>query len=173
MSRIVFICQGNICRSPFAERYAALLVTRAGATLAVESAGFDALDGYPMEATMAAELRARGGSARGFRARSLESPMLEDADLILTMTLRQRHMVRSGWPHFQDRTHTLGLVGRVAPQIGPTVGPAHLAEILVERLDRLTTDDDVPDPMLRGPVVAAEVAGLIAARVEAVIASVL
>lgn len=173
MGRILFICQGNICRSPFAERYAVAQALRLGGQIAVESAGFDAMDGYPMHPQLIPELEARGGSARGFRARSLESPMLDDADLILTMTLRQRHMVRSGWPHWQDRTHTLGLAGRVAPEIGRTLGPAQLAEVLVERLDKLSADDDVPDPMLRGPVVAAEVAGLIAARVDAVLDCVL
>lgn len=173
MGRVLFLCSGNIVRSPFAERYAALLVRRRGGTLAVESAGYQALDGYPMEALMASELQARGGSAGGFRSRSLETPMLEHADLVLTMTLRQRHLIRSGWPFSQDRVHTLGLAGRVADQIGTVLGPTHLAEVLTGRLDRLTTDDDIPDPYHRGPVVAAEVADLIAARVAGVVAAVL
>ena len=173
MGRILFVCSGNIIRSPFAERYAALLVQRRGGELAVESAGHQALDGHPMEAFMAAELQARGGTASGFRSRSLEAFMLDDADLVLTMTLRQRHLIRSGWPYCQDRVHTLGLAGRVAGQVGTVLGPGHLAAVLTERLDRLSTDDDIPDPYLRGPAVAAEVADLLAARVSALVDAVL
>ena len=173
MGRILFVCSGNIVRSPFAERYAALLVQRRGAELAVESAGHQALDGYPMEPLMAAELEARGGTASGFRSRSMETFMLDDADLVLAMTLRQRHLIRSGWLFCQDRVHTLGLAGRVAEQVGTVLGPAHLAEVLTERLDKLTTDDDITDPYHRGPTVAAEVADVLALRVGAVLASVL
>lgn len=172
MGRILFVDAGNICRSPFAERFAALQAHRHGGDLAVESAGFQALDGYPMDALMARELEARGGSASGFRARSLESFMLE-ADLVLTMTLRQRHFIRSGWPYSDDRVHTLGLAGRVAEQIGAVTGPAHLAEVLTERLDPLWPEDDVPDPYHRGPKLAAEVAGRLAGHVSAVVASIL
>lgn len=170
---VLFVCAGNICRSPFAERYAATVAQRAGSSLAFASAGFEALDGYPMDLTMAAELSARGGSSAGFRARSLDGLMLEDAGLVLTMTLRQRHLIRSGFPHFQDKVHTLGLAGRVAPAIGPVLGSDQLASVLVERLDKLTTTDDVTDPYRLGQVVAAEVATRIAAHVDAVLADLL
>lgn len=167
VSSLLFVCAGNVCRSPFAERYAA--VAAPGTSVVFGSAGFEALEGYGMDAAMAAELVARGGSASGFRARALDPAMMADADLVLTMTLRQRHLLRSGFPHYQDRVHTLGLAGRVAPQIGAVMGPAQLGEVMVERLDTLRSADDIPDPHLRGPAVASQVAALIAGHVDAVL----
>lgn len=169
MSSVLFICSGNICRSPFAERYAAAQAVRRGSGLTFASAGFEALEGYPMDPVMAEQLRTRGGVDGGFRARALDVGMLEDAELVLTMTLRQRHLLRSGFPYYQDKVHTLGLVARVAPAIGAVPDPAALAEAVGDRLDKLVAADDLADPYRLGPAAAAQVADRIAGQVEALL----
>ena len=50
---MLFVCTGNVCRSPMAEY---LLRAEAGAALAVTSAGMQALIGEPMDPPSAAVL---------------------------------------------------------------------------------------------------------------------
>jgi protein-tyrosine phosphatase len=60
---ILFVCTGNICRSPSAER----LATAAGAS--ASSAGTRAVIGHPMHPESARVLRDLGGDPDGFVAR--------------------------------------------------------------------------------------------------------
>jgi protein-tyrosine phosphatase len=71
---VLFVCFGNVCRSPLAER---LLRWRLAEQLddlsehvEVTSAGVCAVVGRPMDAKAAAELARLGGGADGFVARS-------------------------------------------------------------------------------------------------------
>ncbi len=105
---VLFVCTGNICRSPTAER-----LTRAFADehdlreVTASSAGTRAVVGYGMEPTAAEVLRAMGGDPTGFRARQLSPAIVDDADLILAMTTRHRDRVMSESPRAMRRTFTL------------------------------------------------------------------
>jgi len=79
--RILFVCTGNTCRSPFAES-----VAKAEGHTAVESAGLSAYAGDqpPEEAIVVAnEL---GYDLSSHRARPLTEEMLERADVVVGMT---------------------------------------------------------------------------------------
>src|SRR5688500_16845956 len=59
---VLVVCEGNLCRSPLAER---LLTSRlAGGEVRVASAGVHAVVGAPMDASAAAELTRLGLAAR-------------------------------------------------------------------------------------------------------------
>ena len=78
--RVLFVCTGNICRSPFAEA-----VARAEG-LDAESAGLEAYGGNeptPDAITVAREL---GYDLSSHRARRLTEEMLERADVVVGMT---------------------------------------------------------------------------------------
>jgi protein-tyrosine phosphatase len=75
--RLVFVCKGNICRSPFAE-YAA----RAAAIPAV-SAGLAADAGKPADAAAVKAAARRGIDLQPHRSRHLESVELGAGDLVL------------------------------------------------------------------------------------------
>jgi protein-tyrosine-phosphatase len=78
--RVLFVCTGNICRSPFAEAVA----RRAG--LDVESAGLSAYEGAGPTDDALAVARELGYDLSSHRARPLTKEMLERADLVVGMT---------------------------------------------------------------------------------------
>ncbi|MFJ4166426.1 hypothetical protein ACIPY5_12810 [Microbacterium sp. NPDC089698] len=88
---VLTVCTGNICRSPLAE---SLLRARlAELDLRVHSAGTQALTGHGMTEPaqrIAAQHGAAAAVTAAHRARLLTEPLLDDADLILTMTAEQR-----------------------------------------------------------------------------------
>jgi len=84
---VLIVCIGNICRSPTAEYL--LRARLAGRTLNVASAGLQAMDGHPMEATALELLMQRGIDASAHRARRVSADMLREADLVLAMEQRQ------------------------------------------------------------------------------------
>jgi len=145
---VLFVCTGNICRSPTAERLTrAFAETHGLSELTASSAGTRAVVGYGMEPTAAEVLRAMGGDPKGFRARQLCPAIVDDADLILTMTTRHRDRVLSESPRAMRRTFTLLEAGRLL-----TV-PAE-ADTLVQRLAlsrgqqaRGERTDDIADPI--------------------------
>src|SRR5690349_18837538 len=91
-ARILTVCTGNICRSPFLERALQAELDRSWGPGAVEvsSGGTGALAGHPMEPQARALLEANGYAADGFLARHLTSPLVADADLVLTATRAHR-----------------------------------------------------------------------------------
>jgi protein-tyrosine-phosphatase len=78
--RILFVCTGNICRSPFAEAVAR------GAGLDVESAGLAAYEGAEPTDDAVAVARELGYDLSSHRARPVTEEMLERADVVVGMT---------------------------------------------------------------------------------------
>ena len=109
-ARILVVCTGNICRSPFIERLLQheLDQRRSGSELGVvvRSAGTAALVGSPMEAQAAAQLVARGGDASGLTARQLTPGLIAESDLVLTATRAHRGKVALMCPKVLRRVFT-------------------------------------------------------------------
>jgi len=95
---ILFVCQGNICRSPFAEHLAArLLAASGGPEVRCVSAGLRvSAERRPPDAAVAAA-RTFGIALEGHRARQLTDAMVDEHDLVVVteaahlIALRQRH----------------------------------------------------------------------------------
>jgi protein-tyrosine phosphatase len=174
--RLLFVCTGNICRSPLAERLASAWAEKSlgpsAATVHIRSAGTEALDGRPMEARSAAALVALGGDPTGFSARTVTAAMVDDADLILTMTRRQRRQVLTRAPRALRRTFTLPEAAdllRTADLRGVVELPLHqrawelAARLNAGRVRRRGVEaDDVFDPIGQSGGVHRQVA----ARIE-------
>lgn len=111
--RILFVCTGNMCRSPLAERLArarlaAAVEGRAEAVaVEVESAGTHGVTGAPVHPDTAEILRELGGDPEGFTARALTKEMVGAADLILTATRAHRDFVAATRPGAAARTFTI------------------------------------------------------------------
>jgi len=93
MVRILFVCMGNICRSPTAEAVFRHLVAREAADLQIEidSAGtHDYHVGHAPDRRAQAAARRRGIDLSGQRARVIEDVDFERFDLILTMDEQNR-----------------------------------------------------------------------------------
>ena len=83
--KVLFVCTGNICRSPLAEAVARRVAERRGLDVEVASAGTDAWDGSG--ATEEAMLVAREHELdlAGFAARRLTPELAAEADVVLAM----------------------------------------------------------------------------------------
>ncbi|MBO0679011.1 low molecular weight phosphatase family protein [Mycolicibacterium sp. S2-37] len=160
---VLFVCTGNICRSPTAERLAAAC----GAQLGIEdfttsSAGTRAVIGHPIHHEAALVLEQLGGDASGFAARHLSPRIAAGADLILTMTKAHRDAVLELAPQMLHRSFTL----REAAHLITTCGAMSLADLSALR-SQLDPDDvmDIPDPIGQSPdvfaLVGSEIAGLL------------
>ncbi len=79
--RVLFVCTGNICRSPFAEA-----VARSEGHVDAESAGLAAYEGAGPTADALAVARELGYDLSSHRARPLTKEMLERADIAVGMT---------------------------------------------------------------------------------------
>ncbi|WP_446666168.1 arsenate reductase/protein-tyrosine-phosphatase family protein [Flexivirga sp. B27] len=167
MSHLVFVCTGNICRSPFAERYAGLVADRSGVTgWTFASAGAGAMVGSAMEPTMAGELQALGGDPSGFRAQSLTREIITSADLIVAMETFHRSVVLDDFPNLVRRTFTLGQLARIAGDYPAEVHGSELLEQIGAFRQRARDEDDITDPYRRGPELAHRVAGQISGLLD-------
>lgn len=83
---ILFVCLGNICRSPAAEAVLRAKAARAGLMVEVDSAGTgDWHVGEPPHPPMIAAAKARGYRLEALRARQLSVSDFARFDMILTM----------------------------------------------------------------------------------------
>jgi protein-tyrosine phosphatase len=149
---VLFVCVGNVCRSPLAER---LLRARLDSTLgaearelvAVESAGTRAPVGRPMDALAAAELERLGGDPDGSAARQFTEQVGQNADLVLTATKELRSRVLEDVPAALRRTFTIREFATLA-EAASAVSPKTLVrEAVGRRSDTHIEDHDLEDPI--------------------------
>ncbi|NHC15342.1 arsenate-mycothiol transferase ArsC [Motilibacter deserti] len=153
--RVLFVCTGNICRSPAAAALAESLSD--GAVLAT-SAGTAPVTGAEVHPFTLAALQRRGVHFAGPAGRPITRRLVESADLVLGMTRGHRaHAVRT-YPPVLRRAFTLRELSRlVARAEAPTEAGAREWALDVGRWRGLAADgdDDVMDP-IRGPAQAHE-----------------
>ncbi len=102
--RVIVICFGNICRSPFAGE---LLAARRP-DLEVRSAGLEARDGKPAEAGAQRVAQRHGIDLSRHGAHRLREEDVAWADVILAMEGYQCDEVRARWPGYDTQVVLLG-----------------------------------------------------------------
>jgi len=133
---ILFVCTGNICRSPTAEGVLRSLCKEAAIELRIESAGIgDWHIGQPPDERSQHHARTRGYDLSAQRARQVRLEDFDTFDMILAM----------------DRGHL-----RALQKLAPAHHHAKI-RLFVEGLD-------VPDPYERGPDGFEEVLDLVEAQ---------
>jgi protein-tyrosine phosphatase len=128
---VLFVCTGNICRSPSAEAVFRKLATEAGRgdTILADSAGTHGYHiGDPPDPRSQAAAAKRGYDLSGLRARSFEYADFQRFDLILAM----------------DRDHH-SILSRMAQP-----SAAHKLKLMMSYARRFD-EDEVPDPYYGGP----------------------
>lgn len=103
---ILFVCVGNICRSPTAEYMLRALV--AGRGIEVSSAGLGALVDHAVDATAQQLLLEHGLDGTGHRARQISRSILSQADLVLTMERKHVRRITEIAPEASGKTFLLG-----------------------------------------------------------------
>lgn len=84
ISSILFVCTGNICRSPAAEAFLKSLVP-GELNISIISAGTHAKDGFSATENMVAVCLENGINLKKHTARRLTAEMIAEADLIFAM----------------------------------------------------------------------------------------
>jgi protein-tyrosine phosphatase len=185
--RLLYVCTGNICRSPFAEILTRhLLVERLGAGAAgfeVSSAGVGAVVGAPMHEFSRGALAPwslEGAAAESFVARQLSATMVEEVDLVLGLNARHRSVIIDHQPGALATTFSLREFARLAVDIEPGLlpdEPVDRAHALVGhvRTRRETSRpvsqelDSVPDPIGGPPAAHRAAAELIGQSVSTIV----
>ena len=119
---VLFVCTGNICRSPMAAGLFAAHALRHGLPCTVRSAGLLA-EGEPAASGAIDVLAARGVDLARHRSTTMTPTMIDGADLVLTMERRHVRCVVARRPDAFSRTFTLpDLVARSRRRGGPLEG---------------------------------------------------
>lgn len=180
MFRILFVCTGNMCRSPVAQIVTRrLLDERLGESaraFTVASAGTAAVTGSPMASGSGAALGAFGvaQAVRSFRSRRLTSGMVAEADLVLTAERRHRQLVVTLQPSalaraFCFREFVRLLTGAERNELpADPVRHAHAAVAMARSRRGMpgfvrAEDDAIPDPITHAPGAHQRSVALIAA----------
>jgi len=108
LENVLFVCVGNICRSPMAE---ALLRARLGTQGRVESAGLNALEGHPADPMAQQLMSERGLDLSAHRARQLTPSLARGFDLVLVMEAGHQREVEEVAPTMRGRVQRLGRFG--------------------------------------------------------------
>ena len=186
--RVLTVCTGNICRSPFLERVLQAELDRSWGRGAIEvaSAGTGALAGHPMEHQARALLEEQGYAADGFVARDLTTAMVADADLVLTATRAHRGKVMALHPRAVRYTFTFREFAHLASGLteeelagtgdGRRSARDHLARVVSLAAGQrgvgaplAEADADVVDPYRRPAQVFQEMTGQIMGSLPAVV----
>ncbi|ROR81441.1 protein-tyrosine phosphatase [Plantibacter flavus] len=181
-TRILIVCTGNICRSPYAEFLLGGGLAEVDASgFEVRSAGTGALRGHPIDASSAALLGPLAVTAAGFAATQLTAGLVGRQDVVLTMTREHRSAVLRSCPEALRRTFSLREFARLLDTVDSGRLPRTRAarwmrlapELAANRTSARLQDpaqDDVVDPFGQGPEVFRQMESQIVPALERIIA---
>ncbi len=146
--RIIFVCTGNTCRSSMAEGIAKAVLAEKKPDAAVDilSAGTCAFPNAPAAWQAVETMKQKDIDIQHHRAAQLTKELVDQADLILTMTASHRRQVLNLAPDAEDKVFTLseyaGGGGDIPDPVGQPVEvyqacAARLEELIKKALDKI------------------------------------
>lgn len=111
VKRVLVLCLGNICRSPFAEHCLRHMAAERGIqNLTIQSAGFLHHDGLKTPTRFVELVRPHGVDLSGHRAQRVQQQQVDEADVILLMDAQNLRALQSEFPHATNKTFLIGLL---------------------------------------------------------------
>ena len=104
---IVFICKGNVCRSPFAERYARTFAK--DRSIIFLSAGLKVSRPNPPPETALSAAKRCGVDMEDHRSQPLTPEMMQKADAVIVMEISQLRQLKRHYPARSEIIYPLAL----------------------------------------------------------------
>lgn len=125
LKHILFVCTGNVCRSPMAEGLFRQLV-KGRKDITVSSAGVGAVAGQPPSLNAVEALRPLGIDIARYRSEPLTDELADKATFIFAMTRAHLDTIQVFFPQAADKTFLVTefdpLLARICPNIPDPIG---------------------------------------------------
>ena len=105
---VLFVCKGNICRSPLADIYFRSLVEKEGWHMTVRSAGLETTPGKPAHDKAKAVTLQHGLSLDEHATTQVHKELLKESDLIIVMEIMQKKRIHRLYPESKGKVVLLG-----------------------------------------------------------------
>ncbi len=109
--KILFVCSGNLCRSPMAEGLAKSHAKQYGYGVEVRSAGVLGIENHPPEPNSVAVMSEMGIDISEHTSQPLTAELIDWADYILVMELAHATQIREMAPESRANILQLGAFG--------------------------------------------------------------
>lgn len=105
--KILFVCTGNTCRSPMAEGILRSLAKERNINVEVKSVGISVFDGEKASKNTIEAMKKIGIDISEHKASQLHKDLVEEVDLILTLSRSHKEFVLSSYPSSKNKLFTL------------------------------------------------------------------
>lgn len=105
--RILFVCTGNTCRSPMAEGILRSMAEKRDLKLEVKSAGIRVYNGDLASKNSIEAMKKIDIDISGHLATQLNNDLIQEADLVLTLSSSHKDFIVSNYPWSREKVFTL------------------------------------------------------------------
>jgi protein-tyrosine-phosphatase len=136
--RVLFVCTGNVCRSPMAEGFLRRLASEAGLEIEVGSAGLGAMENLAPSRNSVSAMREEGIDISHQRSRMLTPEMVEDYTHLFGLGSGHVETILAYFPEAREKTFILrefvaeGLDVEVPDPIGGDLDEYRLTRNLIK-----------------------------------------